>query len=154
MFIINLHERIRRIDKKIEGSYESSHQERRSSITNKGCFVYQNELCINIQPISSRARLNTATNQRPYGVVMAFSPRQRRIWRHCAIMPFPSHNFGDSGHTLLSFSLPTNHCIFGVSIGEQALIRAFFIAFQGLTVIRTGKTGLIPVATVLIGTEI
>lgn len=154
MFIINLHERIRRIDEKIEGSDESSHQERRSSITNKGCFVYQNKWCINIPPISSRTRLNTATNQRPYGVVMAFSPRQRRIWRNCAIMPFPSHAFGDSGHTLMSFSLPTNHFTFGVSIGEQALIRAFFIAFQGLTVIRTGKTGLIPGTTVLIGTEI
>lgn len=153
MFIINLHERIRRIDEKIEGSDESSHQERRSSITNKGCFVCRNKLCINIQPISSRARLNTATNQRPYGVVMAFSPKQRRILRNCAIIPFPSHDFGDSGHTLLSFSLPTNHCIFGVSIGEQALIRAFFIAFQCLTVIRTRKTGLIPVTTVLIGTE-
>ena len=154
MFIINLYKRIRQIDEKNEGSDESSHQERRSSITNKGCFVYQNRLCINIQPISSRTRLNTATNQRPYGVVMAFSPRQRHILRICAIIPFPSHNFGDSGHSLLSFSLPTNHSTFGVSIGEQALIRAFFIAFQGLTVIRTGKTGLIPVTTVLIGTEI
>lgn len=154
MFIINLYERIRRIDEKIEGSDESSHQERRSSITNKGRFVYQNKWCINIQPISSRARLNTATNQRPYGVVMAFSPKLRRILRKCAIMPFPSHNFGDSGHNLLSFSLPTNHCIFSVSIGEQALIRAFFIGFQGLTVIRTRKTGLIPGTTVLIGTEI